>query len=108
MTNPRQEPADGEKWIAAEDVDRLCREMDVALNGEDGAAPQASLCDIAAQVIAQARKATVAADSDAHQMAARLRESDWRDVDETPILKEAANFILTQDARIRELEQEKK
>jgi hypothetical protein len=103
MTNPRQEPADGEKWIAAEDVDRLCREMDVALNGEDGAAPQASLCDIA-----QARKATVAADSDAHQMAARLRESDWRDVDETPILKEAANFILTQDARIRELEQEKK
>lgn len=37
-------------WIAADDVKRLVREMDVAINGEAGAARQASLCDIAAQV----------------------------------------------------------
>lgn len=46
------------------------------------------------------------AESDAHQMAARLRGSDWRDVDETPILDEAADFILAQSRRIAELEQE--
>lgn len=33
-----------------EDHRRLVRELDVALNGEDGAAKQASLCDIVAQV----------------------------------------------------------
>lgn len=32
---------------------RLVRELDVALNGEDGAAQQASLCDIVAQVKGQ-------------------------------------------------------
>lgn len=37
-------------WIAAVDVRRLTREMDVALNGEAGAAAQASLCDVVAQV----------------------------------------------------------
>lgn len=36
-------------WIAADDVNRLVRELDVALNG-DGAAQQASLCDIVSQV----------------------------------------------------------
>lgn len=35
---------------ALDDVKRLTRELGVALNGEDGAAPQASLCDIVAQV----------------------------------------------------------
>lgn len=35
-------------WHA--DTQRLVRELDVALNGEDGAAKQASLCDIVAQV----------------------------------------------------------
>lgn len=40
-------------WYAAEDVDRLVRELDVLLNGEDGAAPQSTLADI----IAQLRKA---------------------------------------------------
>lgn len=37
-------------WIAADDVQRLTRELDVLLNGEEGAAPQASLCDLVAQV----------------------------------------------------------
>ncbi|MDP2359296.1 MAG: hypothetical protein Q8O14_00890 [bacterium] len=35
---------------ALEDVNRLTRELDVALNGEAGAAKQASLCDLVAQV----------------------------------------------------------
>ena len=35
---------------AKADHQRLVRELDVMLNGEDGAAPQASLCDIVAQV----------------------------------------------------------
>jgi hypothetical protein len=34
----------------AKDHKRLVREIDVLLNGEDGAAKQASLCDIVAQV----------------------------------------------------------
>ena len=42
-------------WIAADDVNRLVREIDVALNGVD-AAPQAKLCDIAAQVGKAARE----------------------------------------------------
>lgn len=47
---------DAGNCIAADDVRRLTREIDVALNGEAGAAPQASLCDIAAQVKAEASK----------------------------------------------------
>ena len=39
------------KWINADDVDRLVRELDVAWNGVDGAAPQAALCDIVAQIV---------------------------------------------------------
>lgn len=41
-------PAHG-RWINADDVDRLVRELDVALNG-DMAAPQAKLCDLVAEV----------------------------------------------------------
>jgi len=33
-------------WINADDVSRLARDLDVALHGEDGAASQASLCDV--------------------------------------------------------------
>lgn len=35
---------------AHEDHKRLVRRLDVALNGEAGAAPQASLCDVVSQV----------------------------------------------------------
>lgn len=35
---------------AKADHQKLVRELDVLLNGEDGAAPQASLCDIVAQM----------------------------------------------------------
>lgn len=34
----------------ASSIDSLVRRLDVALNGEEGAAPQAMLCDIVAQV----------------------------------------------------------
>jgi len=37
------------------DVNRLVREMDVTLNGEEGAAQQASLCDMVAQISAMKR-----------------------------------------------------
>lgn len=50
-----EEPTAG-SWIAAEDVHRMVRQIDVALNGEFGAAKQAMLCDITAQVVAEARK----------------------------------------------------
>lgn len=40
---------DYEEW--GEDVKRLTRELDVALNGEENAAKQASLCDVVAQVL---------------------------------------------------------
>ncbi|WP_343734595.1 hypothetical protein [Acidovorax sp.] len=48
-------PAGG-NWIDATDVNRLVRELDVALNGEAGAASQASLCDVVAQVRHEAAK----------------------------------------------------
>ncbi|QZI68714.1 hypothetical protein K5F93_20235 [Pseudomonas protegens] len=45
-----QSSAANDRWYAAEDVDRLVRELDVLINGEEGAAGQAKLCDIVAQV----------------------------------------------------------
>lgn len=48
-------PAAGD-WINAREVQSLVRELDVALNGERGAAPQASLCDVVGQVKAEAVK----------------------------------------------------
>lgn len=43
------EPAHGH-YYNADDIDRLVRELDVLINGEEGAAPQAKLCDIVAQM----------------------------------------------------------
>jgi hypothetical protein len=43
------DPATG-RWYSADDVDRLVRTLDVAWNGESGAAPQAMLCDIVGQI----------------------------------------------------------
>jgi hypothetical protein len=39
------------RWYAAEDIDRMIRDIDVAMNG-GGAAKQAKLCDIYSQIIA--------------------------------------------------------
>lgn len=47
---PRAESDRAGDWYLAEDIDRLVRELDVLLNGEEGAAKQAKLCDIVAQV----------------------------------------------------------
>lgn len=43
-------------WICADDVNRLVRGIDVALNGADGAAKQAMLCDIAGLLENECRK----------------------------------------------------
>ena len=43
------EPTTGH-WYCAEDIDHLVRELDVWLNGEAGAAKQAKLCDVVAQI----------------------------------------------------------
>lgn len=43
-------------WICADDVHRLVRGIDVALNGEHGAAKQAMLCDIAGLLEDECRK----------------------------------------------------
>lgn len=40
----------------AKEIDALVRELDVLLNGEKGAAPQAKLCDIVAQVRLEKKK----------------------------------------------------
>ena len=50
QTKPLSDEADIEDYkVALDDVKRLTRELDVALNG-DGAAQQASLCDIVCQI----------------------------------------------------------
>jgi len=51
----RGEPATG-SWVAAEDVQRMARELDVAMNGEEGAAKTPALCDVVAQAKTQLRK----------------------------------------------------
>jgi hypothetical protein len=48
MANARELLAD--MRVKADDHRRLVRELDVLLNGEEGAAKQASLCDVVAQV----------------------------------------------------------
>lgn len=47
-TRPAEQPVG--RWYAADDIDALVRELDVLINGEAGAAPQAKLCDIVAQL----------------------------------------------------------
>ena len=37
-------------WYAASDIDKMVRDLDVAMNGE-GSAPQAKLCDLMPQLI---------------------------------------------------------
>lgn len=51
---PDSVPRDGE-WLLASETKMLVRRLDVALNGEEGAAKQASLCDLVGQVEAIAR-----------------------------------------------------
>ena len=49
------EPQTG-NWIAADDVYRMARDIDVALNGEAGAAKQPALCDVTSQIKQAARE----------------------------------------------------
>jgi hypothetical protein len=49
------EPPCTGSWVNADEVDALVRRLDVAINGEAGAAKQASLCDIVVQMEARSR-----------------------------------------------------
>lgn len=53
------EPPTEGNWVSADDVDRMARELDVAWNGIAGAAPQAALCDIVAQIVGDIRSGRV-------------------------------------------------
>lgn len=57
----QEQPAEPQgRWYAADDIDLLVRELDVMINGEEGAAPQAQLADIVAQLRKGAPAPTVA------------------------------------------------
>lgn len=56
---------------------RLVREMDVLLNGEEGAAKQASLCDLVGQVSAIVRERRVPLLSPSQAEAERLEGGNW-------------------------------
>lgn len=45
---PKQEPTSGD-WYAADDIDRMVRELDIVMNGKN-AASQAKLCDLMPQL----------------------------------------------------------
>jgi hypothetical protein len=89
-------------WIAAGDVNRLVRELDVLLNGEDGAAKQASLCDIVSQVASQhfvlVRRADVPSADEVEAIRARDKAYDddraWEDRRTLLLLLDAARAEL--------------
>jgi len=74
--------ADYEEALA--DHHRLVRELDVALNGETGAAKQASLCDIVAQVKRERiiRSATQPLDFDCAEFSGSMTCKQWCGNDE--------------------------
>jgi len=71
----KRQVADYEEVLA--DHRRLVREIDVALNGEDGAAKQASLCDILMQVtnLMKIAKMTVALEQERNELKAKLAQN---------------------------------
>lgn len=80
---------------AAEDHRRLVRKLDVALNGEDGAAKQASLCDIVRQVQAEGIKSRPASPA-GHADTERL---DFLIENDAMIYGEPGNYIVAQPNR---------
>jgi len=46
----RTEPLTGH-WYKAKEIDEMVRDLDLAMNGEEGAAKQAKLCDLMPQLI---------------------------------------------------------
>lgn len=58
------------------DHNRLVRELDVLLNGEQGAAKQASLCDIVSQVRSE-RRAVVEALEAGCDFAGEVHQGEW-------------------------------
>lgn len=45
------QPTTTGNWTASDDVDLMTRKLDVAMNGEDGAASSPSLCDVISQAV---------------------------------------------------------
>ena len=68
--------------VQQRDVDRLVRQMDVALNGPDGAADQASLCDIVAQIEQLARDQALVFD-DGDRKSLEIATAAFEDVSRT-------------------------
>lgn len=73
---PPADARDGGNWTNADDVRRLARELDVAWNGEAGAAPAPALCDVVSQIVRELPPIM----SDLHQfreiLALRAEEGD--------------------------------
>jgi hypothetical protein len=83
------QPPEAGDWYRAEDIDSLVQELDVLLNGEEGAARQAGLCDIVAQVQKQGITTQPPA------AAQWIKPEEQLPTDETPVL------ALFQDGRRR-------
>jgi hypothetical protein len=47
------------RWLAAEDIYRMVRELDVAMHGINGAAKQAMLCDIYPELLSHIKEPSV-------------------------------------------------
>lgn len=60
LASTTQAPGAGH-WYSGDDIDRLVKELDVLLNGQAGAAPQARLADVVAQVRRSADRAAALA-----------------------------------------------
>lgn len=82
-------PEDG-SWIAADDVYRHARSIDVALNGEEGAASRPALCDVVAQIASLARQYGPLV----RALSARPLPSDWVAADCEKCGREAVHYLV--------------
>ncbi len=78
------------RWKNADDINRLVRELDVAWNGEAGAAKQASLCDIVSQICSELPSSATPNDKHEREM---LRTIDQRDAAEEALSQ--AYYLIT-------------
>jgi hypothetical protein len=91
-TLPQSEGARGAEQLSAQDYEevladhrRLVRELDVLLNGEEGAAPQASLCDIVAQLRKRAASGLLSEKAEpigyvSQETLEKLRDPEWQKI----------------------------
>lgn len=85
------------KWYGADSIDKMVRELDVAMNG-DGAAKQAMLCDIVGQImdrlaaLARAEALLAEAREKGQFLVDRLNELEWPD-DASAVWREYAGHV---------------